>query len=290
MLALLVASAIVTAACNADEQTATTASSTTTAMAAAETSTTTTAVPTVPAPTRDGFRVYFLRDCPDGDRDASTCRVAVGELRTTDGDDVARAALDAVLAGPNDAEQAAGLSTNVDPRTVVNSFSVTDGVATVDVIRSFETANTQPQVAQVVYTLTQFPEIRAVQFLIDGETNGATGVPPVGRDAYTGWAPAVLVETPTLNAFAPTELVVAGTVAADVTRLSWSVLGPDGSVVSTGTADAAASPPDTGGARRPFGFAATTGATGPATLVLTAEVPAGSASWPLETRVPLLLG
>ena len=56
-----------------------------------------------------------------------------------------------------------------------------DGIAHVDFNRNFETADTRPQTAQVVYTLTQFPQVKKVQFLIDGQPNGATGVPPISR-------------------------------------------------------------------------------------------------------------
>ena len=65
---------------------------------------------------------------------------------------------------------------------MVNSLVVgPDGVAVVDFNRAFETRDTRPQVAQVVYTLTQFPQVTKVRFLIEGQPNGATGVPPIGR-------------------------------------------------------------------------------------------------------------
>jgi spore germination protein GerM len=64
---------------------------------------------------------------------------------------------------------------------VVNSFTIDGANITVDFNRAFETADTQPQVGQVVYTLTQFAGIDTVTFLVDGQPNGATGVKPIGR-------------------------------------------------------------------------------------------------------------
>jgi len=107
--------------------------------------------------------------------------VTPGEVRP-DGPDPVRRALDDLVAGPSPNEAAFGAGTGLDKGVVVQSLTVgTDGVATVDFNRKFETKDTRPQVAQVVYTLTQFPEVTKVRFLIEGQPNGATGVPPVGR-------------------------------------------------------------------------------------------------------------
>ena len=66
------------------------------------------------------------------------------------------AALEVLVAGPTDADSAAGLTTAIVPRVSILSFAIDGDNATVDFNRAFETADTQPQVAQVVYTLTQF--------------------------------------------------------------------------------------------------------------------------------------
>jgi spore germination protein GerM len=85
------------------------------------------------------------------------------------------------MAGPTEADVAAGLSTGIAPRVSLLSFSIEGSNATVDFSRTFETRDTQPQVGQVVYTLTQFAGLDTVTFLIDGEPNGATGVGPLDR-------------------------------------------------------------------------------------------------------------
>ena len=109
-------------------------------------------------------------------------KVEAGDSRGDGGADPARAALDALMAGPSPTEAAFGASTAITSNVEVQSFDEgADGVVTVSFSRKFETADTRPQVAQVVYTLTELPQVSAVRFLIDGQPNGATGVPPITR-------------------------------------------------------------------------------------------------------------
>jgi spore germination protein GerM len=107
--------------------------------------------------------------------------IAPGEARLVPGPDVALRALEVLIAGPTEADRVAGLTTAIGPKVALLSFTIEGGNATVDFNRSFETSDTQPQVAQVVYTLTQFTGLDTVTFLIDGEPNGATGVRPLDR-------------------------------------------------------------------------------------------------------------
>ena len=137
--------------------------------------TTATTGPVNSPPPTSGWRVWWVVDD----------HVAPGDVHPpTGGDDIA-AALDALLAGPTPQEAAFGAGTALDNpkgKVVLNSLLVgLDGIAHVDFNRMFETADTRPQTSQVVFTLTQFPGVKAVQFLIDGQPNGATGVPPIGR-------------------------------------------------------------------------------------------------------------
>ena len=108
--------------------------------------------------------------------------IAAGEARLVPGPDVALRALEVLVAGPTEADSAAGSTSgyraeSLDP-LVRDRWRQR---ATVDFNRAFETADTQPQVAEVVYTLTQFTGLNTVTFLIDGEPNGATGVRPLDR-------------------------------------------------------------------------------------------------------------
>jgi hypothetical protein len=141
--------------------------------------TTTTVGPTtttLPPPTTDSAAVaavdmYFLRDGV----------LAKGEARLAPGPDLALRALETLMAGPTEADAAAGLYSGIAPRVSLLAFSIEGNNVTVDFNRAFETRDTQPQVGQVVYTLTQFAGLTTVTFLIDGEPNGATGVHPLDR-------------------------------------------------------------------------------------------------------------
>jgi hypothetical protein len=100
---------------------------------------------------------------------------------------VATAALDALLAGPTRAERAAGLTTQVPPGTRLLGVSIAQGVAHIDVSSDFESAAgsraQQLRLAQVVYTATQFPTVKAVRFSVDGAPV-STLARAVGRSVY----------------------------------------------------------------------------------------------------------
>lgn len=86
---------------------------------------------------------------------------------------VAANALRSLIAGPTAAEQGSGLSSAVPADTLLLGLDVDDGLATVDLSREFESGGGSfsmlARLAQVVYTLTQFPTIDRVQFRLDGE-------------------------------------------------------------------------------------------------------------------------
>ena len=120
---------------------------------------------------------------------------------------VARAALEELLAGPTDEDAEAGLATEIPEGTRLNDVSVADGVATVDLSEEFESGggslSMQLRVSQVVFTLTHFPTVESVEFMIDGqlvEAIGGEGIivsPPVSRAAFAdNTAPAIFLETP----------------------------------------------------------------------------------------------
>lgn len=146
----------------------------------------------------DGRRllVYFLQD----GRLAAASRV-VPETAA-----VARRALEALLAGPSEREQAAGLSSELPRNTGLNGVRIEEGIATVDLSEELDSAgdrrSTSARIAQVVFTLTQFPSVRAVAFELDGrpvETVGAEGVPvslPLTRADLEQLSPTILVERP----------------------------------------------------------------------------------------------
>lgn len=146
---------------------------------------------------RTTFLVYFAR----GER----LGVASRSVAKTEG--VGAAALTALLAGPSGDESGdAGLGSEIPAGTRLLGLSIAGGVATVDLSHDFESGGGSVsmllRVAQVVFTLTQFPTVERVRFSLDGEPAAAIGGegvvvdPPIGRREFEGQAPAILVESP----------------------------------------------------------------------------------------------
>ena len=119
--------------------------------------------------------VYFLRE---GRIAATTRRVPTTKA-------VARAALTALPDGPTPEERDIGFETEVPVDLRVDSLTIADGTATLDL----SSGNGCPPMAQVVYTLTQFPTVERVagNCLPDG---------PADRKTFEDFAPAILVEHP----------------------------------------------------------------------------------------------
>ena len=133
---------------------------------------------------------------------------------------VARAAMEALVAGPNGDEKAAGLGTAVPKGTRLLGISADGAVATVDLSREFASGggslSMTARVAQVVYTMTQFKTIRAVEFMLDGErvaTIGGEGViveTPQRRADWQSFEPTIFVERPGVGATLSSPFVVQG--------------------------------------------------------------------------------
>jgi hypothetical protein len=122
---------------------------------------------------------------------------------------VATAAMTALLEGPSAREKAAGLATTILAGTTLNEVTIEDGTARVDLSGEFASGggslSMQARVAQVVYTLTQFPTVKSVEFLVDGEIVTAIGGEgivvdgPQRRSDWAGLLPAIFVETPAVG-------------------------------------------------------------------------------------------
>jgi hypothetical protein len=137
---------------------------------------------------------------------------------------VARAAMEALVGGPNSEEKAAGLGSAVPKGTRLLGISVDGTVATVDLSGEFESGggslSMTARVAQVVYTMTQFKTIRAVEFMLDGErvdTIGGEGViveDPQRRADWQSFEPPIFVERPGVGATLSSPFVVQGRATA----------------------------------------------------------------------------
>jgi len=157
----------------------------------------------------------------------------------------ATAAMTALLSGPDARERAAGLGTTIPEGTTLNRLTIKDGVARVDLSGEFASGggslSMQARVTQVVYTLTQFRTVKAVDFVLDGEAVEALGgeglvlEPGQRRCDWTDLLPAIFVESPAVGDVVTTpqltlrgsasvfeatfvaEIIAAGEVVADKT-------------------------------------------------------------------------
>ena len=158
--------------------------------------TTTTTARTAPVTVFSDVTVYLV---------ANEHVVATG--REVEGAATPEAAVRALLAGPVGAiEGDLGFTSAIPAGTVLHSVTVDGSVATVDLSRQFESGggslSMQARVAQVVFTVTQFPNIDHVRFQLDGApvtTIGGEGlmVDNVDRAAFADVTPLILVESPT---------------------------------------------------------------------------------------------
>jgi len=170
---------------------------------ARSTTSTTSATTAAPAPAATSapvatvdVRAYFMQ----GD----TLGVAHRTVVATPG--VASAAMAELLVGPSPADAAAGLTSAVPSGTRLLGIDISDGTATVDLSGAFESGggslSMTARLAQVTYTLTQFPSVAQVAFRLDGKpvtVFGGEGIMldhPATRATFESLAPAILVESP----------------------------------------------------------------------------------------------
>jgi len=125
---------------------------------------------------------------------------------------VARAAILELLSGLEGREtwDGAGLSSAIPAGTDLLGLSIEDGIATVDLSDEFESgggsASAMMRLAQVTYTLTQFPTVERVSFKINGRAVtvfGSEGIVldgPVTRDDYLDLISSIWVDRPAWGA------------------------------------------------------------------------------------------
>lgn len=177
--------------------TATATPRTTTPARSASATTGTTARPT-DTWTWHGARLYFLR--------SDTTLVPVYRPVHVRNSAVATAAMTALLQGATPAERSAGAGTAIPPGTRLLGLSIHAGIAVVDLTGTFAagggSASMSGRVAQVVYTLTQFPTVTGVTFRLDGRpltVLGGEGLlldRPVTRASAASLLPPIFVDSP----------------------------------------------------------------------------------------------
>ena len=148
-----------------------------------------------PAPSPSGtttVRAYFILGGPVG---SAGLVPVLREVPATKA--VARAAMNALLAGPNAKERGASpaISSTIPSGTELLGLSIKDGVATVDLSGEFESgggsASQIGRLGQVVFTLTQFSSVDSVAFRVDGRPVTVFGSEGIVLDGAVGRADSI---------------------------------------------------------------------------------------------------
>ena len=151
---------------------------------------------------------------------------------------VGAAAVESLLEGPTDAETIAGVGTQVPVGTELLGLDISGGLATVDLSSDFGSGggslSVTMRVAQVVYTLTQFPTVNRVAFHIDGRPvdaisgDGIIVDPPRTRGDYDELLPPILVTSPLIGAKVSSPVTIAGTANVFEATVSIRILDAQG--------------------------------------------------------------
>lgn len=158
---------------------------------------------------------------------------------------VGAAAMRALLEGPNQAELGASpaMYTTIPDGTIFLGLTIEAGIATVNLSREFEQdgeVSARKRLAQVVYTLTQFPTIDGVRFQLDGSpitTFGSEGIAldrPVDRTTYTDALPAIFVDRPAWGGVLGSPARLAGLANVFEATFRARILDPDGRSLAAG--------------------------------------------------------
>lgn len=165
-----------------------------------------------------------------------------------DGSSAATAAMNALIAGPTGDESAAAppLSSMIPAGSRLNEVTVEGGLATVDVGATFgladDSAAAAVRVAQVVFTVTQFPTIGEVRFLVDGTpvevqtSQGELVGRPVDRADYRDFQAMVSVDTPAHGGPGANPLRVTGEAAVFEATFAYALTDNDGLLLAEGHA------------------------------------------------------
>jgi hypothetical protein len=181
--------------------------------------------PTSPAPQRDvAYEVWFADD--RGVQVTYSTRAETPAVGT--------AALEDLLAGPSDSK----LSTAVPGGTQLLGLDIADGVATVDLSSEFGRGAgsfaERLRLAQVTFTLTQFPTVEGVALEIDGDpvdrfgSHGMLIDAPMRRRDFEDIAPAIVVERPRPGQTVTTPVSIAGTANVFEATVSIRILDASG--------------------------------------------------------------
>ena len=245
------------------------------------------AYPTSDSDPASVVQVWFLK----GEQLAPTYR----DVQAAEG--IGRAALEALLVGPDGAEQETGLASVMPEGTDLLGLTIEDGVATVDFSAEFNetglgTCCEHLPLAQVVWTLTQFDTVDKVIFEIEGErvvSYGGHGIgldrPQTRKDSEDS-APPITVDAPFPGQRVESTFTLEGDANVFEANVTWSVVVGDGTVLAEGFATATCGT----GCRGDYEVDVTADVAGPTEAILEVYESSAEDGSPLHmVRVPITI-
>jgi germination protein M len=210
---------------------------------------------------------------------------------------VGGAAIDALLAGPSATERALGIGTLVPADTSRLGLNISNGTATVDLSSEYQSGggslSMTMRLAQVVYTLTQFPTVQRVALRLDGEPvtvfsgEGIVLDRPQTRHDYEDLLPVIAVAAPGFDQEVASPVKVSGLANVFEANVSIEVLDRNGEVVAHDVTTASCGT----GCWGSFSLALAyhVDERQPGTIVVHDDDAAGSGTFPHEERIPVVL-
>jgi germination protein M len=189
--------------------------------------------------------LYYLAPGGENPGRAGPFLVAV-ERRIPSTQRIALATLRELFEGPTAGDEAlvAGVSTAIPGSALVLDVGITDGLATVDLSREFESGGGSfsmfARLAQVVYTVSQWPTVDEVAFELDGQPvtvfsgEGIVLDGPVSRADYHDLLPGVFVDSPAAGATLASGDRVTGMAAVFEATFLYRLEDADGTVLAEG--------------------------------------------------------
>jgi germination protein M len=151
-------------------------------------------------------------------------------------------AVNALVAGPRQVLRAGGVSTTVPGGTRLLGLNIAGGIATVDMSSEFAAGggvlSERMRLAQLVYTLTQFPSVKGVRLRLDGKDttvfsgDGIVLPDPMRRSSFADLLPAIVVETPGIGDLVAGPIVVKGTANVFEANVSVEIVSGNGKVLA----------------------------------------------------------
>jgi germination protein M len=189
--------------------------------------------------------LYYLAPGGENPGRAGPFLVAV-ERRIPATQRIALATLRELFGGPTAGDEAlvAGVSTAIPSSALVLDVGIVDGLATVDLSREFESGGGSfsmfARLAQVVYTVSQWPTVDEVAFELDGQPvtvfsgEGIVLDGPVSRADYYDLLPGVFVDSPAAGATLASGERVSGMAAVFEATFLYRLEDADGTVLAEG--------------------------------------------------------